>query len=66
MFRGKVANTNPWRATTLEWSLPSPPPHGNFATDPVVHRWPYEYSPEGCADDFAGQDADADTAPITA
>jgi len=65
VFRGKVAERNPWNATTLEWSLPSPPPHGNFATPPVVHRWPYEYSPDGYEDDFAGQEVDADTVPVT-
>jgi cytochrome c oxidase subunit 1 len=66
MLRGKVASQNPWRATTLEWTLPSPPPHGNFATDPVVHRWPYEYSPDGHDEDFAGQDVDAATVAVTA
>ena len=24
--RGKVAGPNPWRANTLEWVAPSPPP----------------------------------------
>jgi cytochrome c oxidase subunit 1 len=65
MFRGKVASRNPWNATTLEWSLPSPPPHGNFATPPVVHRWPYEYSPDDYDDDFAGQEVDGDTVAVT-
>jgi cytochrome c oxidase subunit 1 len=46
LLRGAPAPANPWRATTLEWQLPSPPPHGNFGDAlPVVHRWPYEYSP---------------------
>jgi heme/copper-type cytochrome/quinol oxidase subunit 1 len=26
---------NPWEATTLEWSAPSPPGHGNFLTEPI-------------------------------
>ena len=52
MFKGKVAGDNPWQANTLEWSAPSPPPHGNFAEMPVVYRGPYEYSVEGRADDF--------------
>ena len=38
---------NPWDATTLEWSAPSPPGHGNFLTEPVVYRGPYEYSVPG-------------------
>ncbi|HIF23139.1 MAG TPA: cytochrome c oxidase subunit I, partial [Gemmatimonadetes bacterium] len=30
LFRGRVAGEDPWQATTLEWTVPSPPPHGNF------------------------------------
>ena len=41
---GKKVNDNPWEATTLEWTAPSPPPHGNFVTTPVAYRGPYEYS----------------------
>lgn len=51
----KVANDNPWDATTLEWQTPTPPPHGNFATTPVVHRGPYEYSVPGAPRDFTPQ-----------
>ena len=40
----KITSDNPWGATTLEWSTPTPPPHGNFLTEPVVYRGPYEYS----------------------
>jgi cytochrome c oxidase subunit 1 len=49
LFRGEKADRNPWHANSLEWSAPSPPPHGNFETIPVVYRGPYEYSalPEG-------------------
>ncbi len=43
LFRGKVCDRNPWGSNTLEWSAPSPPPHGNFETIPVVYRGPYEY-----------------------
>lgn len=35
--RGEVAGADPWDARTLEWSIPSPPPHYNFATTPTVH-----------------------------
>lgn len=42
---GKPAEQNPWNATTLEWATTSPPPHHNYDRLPVVHRWPYEYSP---------------------
>jgi cytochrome c oxidase subunit 1 len=42
-FRGKKADRNPWQSNTLEWSAPSPPPHGNFEEVPIVYRGPYEY-----------------------
>ncbi len=51
----KIPSDNPWDATTLEWQTPTPPPHGNFATPPVVHRGPYEYSVPGHATDFTPQ-----------
>jgi len=40
------APMNPWKANTLEWTTPSPPPHGNWPPDqmPKVYRGPYEYS----------------------
>jgi cytochrome c oxidase subunit 1 len=52
---GKKVEENPWDATTLEWSAPSPPGHGNFLTEPVVYRGPYEYSVPGAAKDFSPQ-----------
>ena len=62
---GKQVNDNPWRATTLEWQAPSPPPHGNFVTPPEAHRGPYEYSVPGAATDFTmqGQASDPDPEP---
>ncbi len=51
----KVTSDNPWDATTLEWQTPTPPPHGNFAHAPTVHRGPYEYSVPGAAKDFTPQ-----------
>jgi cytochrome c oxidase subunit 1 len=44
MFAGKKAEANPWEASTLEWSIPSPAPVHNFEEIPTVHRWPYEFS----------------------
>jgi cytochrome c oxidase subunit 1 len=58
MFKGEKAPANPWRANTLEWSAPSPPPHGNFAELPTVYRGPYEYSVPG-RDDYWPQDEPA-------
>ncbi len=51
----KVTSDNPWNATTLEWQTPTPPPHGNFAHAPTVHRGPYEYSVPGHSSDFIPQ-----------
>ncbi len=44
-FWGPKASENPWDAATLEWTLPSPPPHYNFEEIPTVYRGPYEYNP---------------------
>jgi cytochrome c oxidase subunit 1 len=51
----RVTSDNPWEATTLEWATPTPPPHGNFTTEPVVYRDPYEYSIPGVAQDYLPQ-----------
>ena len=42
-FRGEKAPNNPWGSKTLEWTIPSPPPHENFETIPTVTAGPYEY-----------------------
>jgi cytochrome c oxidase subunit I len=55
IWKGKPVSDNPWDATTLEWSAPSPPGHGNFLTEPIVYRGPYEYSVPGAAKDFTPQ-----------
>jgi cytochrome c oxidase subunit 1 len=52
---GALVDKNPWEATTLEWAAPSPPGHGNFLTEPIVYRGPYEYSVPGSARDFTPQ-----------
>jgi cytochrome c oxidase subunit 1 len=39
--RGEPAGDNPWEARTLEWTAPSPPPHGNFRSAPAVTEHPY-------------------------
>jgi cytochrome c oxidase subunit 1 len=53
---GRRAEANPWRANTLEWLAPSPPPHGNWGPAlPVVYRGPYEYSAPGRSDDWHPQ-----------
>src|SRR2546428_169435 len=52
---GEKVDDNPWEATTLEWTAPSPPPHGNFVTTPVAYRGPYEYSLPGRDRDYTMQ-----------
>jgi cytochrome c oxidase subunit 1 len=55
-FKGAKATENPWNANTLEWTTPSPPPHGNWpGTVPTVYRGPYEYSSPEVAEDFLPQ-----------
>ncbi|MCL6481889.1 MAG: hypothetical protein K6U02_09190 [Firmicutes bacterium] len=54
----KAEALNPWRSTSLEWTIPSPPPHDNFGgRQPVVYHGPYEYSVPGEPEDFIPQDA---------
>ncbi len=57
LFRGeKVLECNPWRATTLEWSVSSPPPADDFGpSGPVVYRGAYEFSVPEVAEDFVPQ-----------
>ncbi|MBI1881346.1 MAG: cytochrome c oxidase subunit I [Chloroflexi bacterium] len=53
---GAVAGSNPWGATGLEWTTPSPPPTHNFDEIPVVTQEAYAYhempapEPPGLAD----------------
>jgi cytochrome c oxidase subunit 1 len=54
LFWGRKASVNPWRATGLEWSTPSPPPKHNFERTPTVALGPYSYDPE--RDSFVSQE----------
>ena len=49
IFKGrKVNKLNPWGATTLEWTTPIRPGHGNWEGEiPEVHRWAYDYGKDG-------------------
>ncbi|SFW39786.1 cytochrome c oxidase subunit I [Chitinophaga sancti] len=60
IFKGrKLTTQNPWNATTLEWTTPINPGHGNWPGEiPEVHRWAYDYSKDG--QDFIPQ-----TVPLT-
>jgi cytochrome c oxidase subunit 1 len=55
LFWGKPGGLNPWKSNTLEWTAPSPPPHGNFEQIPVVYHGPYEYNVPGMEDDYLPQ-----------
>jgi cytochrome c oxidase subunit 1 len=55
LFWGPKVDRNPWHSNTLEWTAPSPPPHGNFAETPVVYRGPYEYASPLADDDYLPQ-----------
>ncbi len=55
LFWGKKAARNPWHSNTLEWTAPSPPPHGNFENEPIVYRGPYEYCVPGMEADYLPQ-----------
>ena len=64
MKKGEKASDNPWEATTLEWTIATPPPHDNFGgRTPVVNHGPYEYSVPGAARDYTMQ-IDPATAPV--
>jgi len=52
LWKGRKAGNNPWKSNTLEWTVPSPPPHGNFEELPTVYRGPYEYSVPGRDSDY--------------
>tara|TARA_B100000959_G_scaffold93501_1_gene99364 strand:+ start:17692 stop:19500 length:1809 start_codon:yes stop_codon:yes gene_type:complete len=64
IFRGEKASNNPWDSNTLEWTVPSPPPHGNFPEMPVVYRGPYEYSSPESETDFYPQTKPPSKPPV--
>ena len=54
--KGQKAPQNPWRSNTIEWTTPVEHLHGNWPGQiPTVHRWPYDYSKPGKAEDFVPQ-----------
>jgi cytochrome c oxidase subunit 1 len=56
IYRGQKSVQNPWRSNTLEWTAPVEHMHGNWpGAIPHVHRWPYDYSKPGKAEDFVPQ-----------
>ena len=61
IWKGRIVTSkNPWSATTLEWTTPIVPGHGNWEGPiPEVHRWAYDYSKPDVDADFIPQ-----TSPI--
>ncbi|CAB4969608.1 MAG: hypothetical protein F2840_16115 [Actinobacteria bacterium] len=54
--RGAIASSNPWKAKTLEWQVPTPVPLENFDVLPIITSDPYGYgrpSPDLAATDQA-------------
>lgn len=49
IWKGKAQTVkNPWGATTLEWTTPIRPGHGNWPGNiPSVQRWAYDYGKDG-------------------
>ncbi len=49
IWKGKKQTVkNPWGATTLDWTTPIRPGHGNWPGKiPRVHRWAYDYGKDG-------------------
>ena len=41
--RGATALSDPWGGSTLEWTIPSPPPVENFEEIPIITKGPYSY-----------------------
>ncbi len=58
--RGEKSGNDPWDGRTLEWSIPSPPPHYNFREIPTVHGlddfWHQKYA----------EDAQGNPVPVVA
>jgi cytochrome c oxidase subunit I len=43
-YWGEPAPENPWEGTSLEWTIPSPPPFDNFGgRHPIVYHDAYQY-----------------------
>jgi cytochrome c oxidase subunit 1 len=40
---GKIAGSNPWQATGLEWQIQSPPLTENFIETPIMDHEAYDY-----------------------
>ena len=58
IFKEQRARTSPWQATTLEWTVSSPPPFATFGGRRVVVNWgPEEYGFDAATGDYVVQSA---------
>jgi cytochrome c oxidase subunit I len=58
MYKGEKAVENPWESTSLEWTIPSPPPFDNFAgKHPVIYHGAYEYGVPDAEKDYVMQNS---------
>jgi cytochrome c oxidase subunit 1 len=64
LVRGERASANPWKATSLEWTMSSPPSIGNFAELPTVFHGAYEFGETNVGRDFVLQ-SDPEDAQVT-
>lgn len=63
----KSGDRNPWLATTLEWTVVSPPPVGNFgAVDPIAYRGAYDFRAGSLGQDFVAQNIEHDPSELAA
>lgn len=56
LWKGPLAETNPWECTTLEWRAPSPLHRHGPDDARMVNHGPYEYTKPGAGPDFVMQD----------
>jgi cytochrome c oxidase subunit I len=67
LWRGEKSDSvNPWRATTLEWTVASHTPPDNFGPfEPVVYRGAYELFARGGKQDFLPQSLAPESAGLS-
>ena len=52
---GQAVRAQSLQDNGLEWTLPSPAPHGNWERVPTVYRGPYEFSSPQVPEDYLPQ-----------
>jgi cytochrome c oxidase subunit 1 len=62
---GSRAGPNPWHATGLEWTTPSPPPTSNFIETPIVRHEAYDYDALDAEQEFEARPHEIEPADET-